>query len=491
MNFLYVIRQNRRRLGWAFAFCAAACLVYELAFVREYRAFAQVRAFHYSNANNQDMAAFAEDFTAHVQLVQSAGFLQGMTEGLSDEDRKELLAPLTHWFGAKETAGEVLLERRKVAPNPSLQIIDLGFQHPNPAVAVRMAKALAAEFIHQSEAMNEAQKKNMLGDLQNEVEALGKKAETLQAQMDGYVNKYGIDKLDSTQTVADFSAVQEMSRQAVDDKAALDKLNTQRQQIQQQMLAGQPVWNLSFIASQAHVQELLKSLQELLTRLDQLRQEKYADDSQPVIDLIGRINNTGTELANAADIISKQVSTDYDAAATALDKTNQRLETAKKDALELSNARNGYQALHQQLEATQKLASAKAVELSDQQAKVNLVITSYALLPGEEPTAQADSPPWVRFVLQAVGAGVGGSFLLALGLAFFSPATCSGKGRTRTPPPPPPSFSLLYPPPLIIIYEFRLPEDFPSGLVEVGREDDRNVPARCGAMVRWLGDGSG
>jgi len=421
MNFLYVIRQNRRLLWMVFYVCAAMYLLYEFAFVREYSAFAQVRAQLPAVTKDQDSTAYDQDFTAHVELVQSADFLQGMSARLTDDDRQQLLAPLTHWVGPQQTAGEVLLERRKVEPNPTSHIIDLGFQHPNPVLAARMANALAAEFVQQCDAMNEDQKKKALGDLPHDIETLGQKADTLQAQIDSYVNKYGLDKLDTSESATDISSLQELSRKAVDDKAALDKLNAERQQIQQEVLAGQPLWNLSFIANDPHVSQLLSDLHDFLTRLDTMRHEQYAEDSPPMVDLKGRITNTGTELASAADVISKQVSSDYEAAVATLDKTTTRLEDTRNVALDLSTARSAYEDLRQQLDATQKLVSAKTVQLSDQTGKLNLAMTTYSVLAKAEPPTSADTAPWVQFILKALGAGAGGSILLALGLSFFRP----------------------------------------------------------------------
>jgi polysaccharide biosynthesis transport protein len=421
MNLLYVIRQRRRLLWAAFLALAGAYLVYELVFAREYTAFAQVRAIHSAVAKDQDLDAYDQDFTAHVQLVQSAGFLEGMADGLSDEDRRQLLASDHNWFGPTETAGEVLLDRRIIAPNQTSQIIDLGFTHHDPKLAARMANALAAEFVRQSDAMNEDQKKKQLGDLQHDADTLSQKVDTLQAQMDGYLSKYGMEKLDPSETNADYSSLQELSRKAVDDKSALDKLDLERQQIQQEVLSGQPLWNLSFIAAQPHVQQLFSDLHDFLARLDQMRHEQYAEDSPPMMELKGRINNVSSELADAADVIAKQVSSDYDAAMTAASQSAKRLEDARKDALDLSTARKDYESLREEHDATQKLAAAKAVELSDQQSKLSLSMTTYALLAGAEPPASADPAPWMRFILHSIGAGALGSILLALGLAAFRP----------------------------------------------------------------------
>jgi uncharacterized protein involved in exopolysaccharide biosynthesis len=421
MNLLYVIRQRRRLLWGVFLAVAVVYFIYEFALVREYSAFAQVRAAHGGVAANADLNAYQQDFTAHVQLVQSAGFLQGMAERLSDDDRRQILAPFGHWFGATETAGEVLLEHRIVAPNPSSQIIDLGFTHPNPAVAAKVANAMAAEFVRQSDAMNEAQKKKMLGDLQTDVEKLNHKLETLQSQMDGYQNKFGAAKFDLSETGADFSGLQQLSRKAVDNKAALDKLDLQRQQIQQQVLAGQPLWEVSFIAAQPDVQRLMKDLHDFNTRLDEMRHEQYAEDSPPMVELKGRITSTGTQLASAADVFAKQVASDYDAAMTTTNQAVTRLEDARKQAQDLSSARAEYEKLHQDYDATQKLVAAKAISLSDQTAQVNFSMATYSLLASAEPPTKADAPSWVRFLLNALGVGVGGSMLTAVGLALFRP----------------------------------------------------------------------
>ncbi len=416
MNLLYVILQRRRQLLAAGLVFTVLYLIYELALVREYTAFAQVRAAAGPNGQGTN-----QDFTAHVHLVQSADFLQGMSERLSDDDRRQMLAPFRHWFGPAETAGELLLERRIVTPNPVSQMIDLGFTHPDPKVAARVANALAAEFVRQSDAMNDEQKKKILGDLQNDADKLNKQVDTLQSQMDGYVGKYGLAKLDASEIGADFSSLQELNRKAVDAKSTLDRLSQERQQIQQEVLSGEPLWNLSFIAEQPGVQGLLKDLHDFLARLDQLRAEKYAEDAPPMVELKGRITNVGTELASAADVISKQVNSDYDAALNAAGQASTRLDAARQDALNLSTARTEYQSLLGLHDSAQKLAASKMVELSNQQANLNLAMTTYALLANAEPPTSADSPPWVRFILRALGAGVTGSLLLAVGFAAFRP----------------------------------------------------------------------
>jgi uncharacterized protein involved in exopolysaccharide biosynthesis len=280
---------------------------------------------------------------------------------------------------------------------------------------------MAAEFVHQSDAMNDEQRKKILGDLQKDEDTLNKQASTMQAQLDGYVGKYGLAKLDASEANGDFSSLQELGRKAVDAKATLDKLDLERKQIQQEVLSGEPLWNLSFIADQPSVQTLLQDLHDFLARLDQMRHEQYAEDASEMVELKGRITNVGTELANAADVISKQVNSDDDAAQAAEQQAFTRLETARAEALDLSTSRTEYQNLVEQHNAAQKLAAAKAVELSDQQSKLSLAMTTYALLANAEPPTAADSPPWVRFTLHALGAGAVGSILLAIGLTAFRP----------------------------------------------------------------------
>lgn len=400
MNPFYVIRQRRGTLWIAFFLCAAAYLVYAALFVREYSAFAQV---HGSSPNGvtstTDAKQDAIDFAAHVRLVESAEFLRGMEARLSDEDRKELQAPFQHWWswGAGTSAGAILLERRVVNPNPESLIIDIGFRHPNAELAARIANALAAEMVKQSEALTTQHHLDVLGSLQAEVDGQSKKAEDIKSRIDALINQYGRPKLDPGSIMADLTGIQALTNKANDLKAQMDQLVEAKKRIDDQIVAGQPVWQLSFVAQQERIVTQIREYQTQLARLDELRHEQYAEDSAVMLEQKGRIDGIAKQLAVTADTIASQVSADLNSVQTALAQTVSRLNDLQKQAQELNQARTEFADLLNQQTTVQKTLSAQTVALSEKETEFKLTTTSYSVLASAEVPFTPDPRPWGQF----------------------------------------------------------------------------------------------
>jgi len=254
MKLLYVIRQRRSAIIAVCLVSAAAYFVHGVLTRREYTTFALVQGFASGGSGpaGSPPTAANEDFNTNIRILQSSELAQSVAAKLSDADRGRMLAPYTSLFqmGPAPSVAQIILEGRLISPGPSALNLDVGFRHPDPVIAATLANAFAGEFLRRHDALNADKAKSMVAALQAAADAQQKKIDAIQSQMDELTQKYGVTNIDATSTTVFASAIEELNKKVILDKAKLDELMLRGQQIQQQVSNSKSILELNFIGSQ-------------------------------------------------------------------------------------------------------------------------------------------------------------------------------------------------------------------------------------------------
>lgn len=425
MKLSYVIRQRRSALSAVFLLSAAAYFLYAFLSRREYTAYALVQGYAAGGAGAAGSlpAAANDDFKTNVRILESNEVAQAVAAKLSDADRGRLLAPFAHWFqlGPTPSAAQILLAGRIVAPGPSALNIDIGFRHPDAAVAASVANALAGEFLHQHDALNAQKTQTMVAALQASADEQHKKADNIQAQMDELTQKYGVTNIDAASDTVLISDIEILNKKVIENKAALDELTLRGMQIQQQLADKKPLWELNFIGSQPHIVLLEQTVRAVNDQLQQVRAEGYADTAPLITDAQARVTAAMQELTDAATAAVQQVAADIEAAQNNYNQSVQRLTNMQKDTQELAQQRARYDALRNDLKTAQELYATQQVAVANTQTQAKLDAVTYSIIAPAEAPPTADPQPWLKLGLASLGWGLGGGGLALAGFAIFLP----------------------------------------------------------------------
>jgi uncharacterized protein involved in exopolysaccharide biosynthesis len=422
MKLFYVIRQRRSAITAVFFLSAAAYFLYAFLSQREYTAFALIQGYAAGGAGTLSAAA-SDDFNTNVRILDSSEVAQNAAAKLSDADRGRLLAPFAHFYqwGPTPSVAQILLGGRIISPGPSALNLDVGFQHPDAAVAATVANALAEEFLRQYDALNAEKLKNMVTALQAQADDQQKKADAIQAQIDDLTKNYNVTNIDATSTAIFTSAIQDLNKKVIDNKAALDELVLHGQQIQQQVADKKPLWDLNFIGGNAHIVSLERTAEVLADNLKQLQAEGYADNAPVITDAKGQVDAGLQQLNDAANAAAKQIVSDLDVAQNNYTQSVDRLTDMQKQTQELTQQRAKYDALRNDLSTALKMHSAQLEAISNTQTQARLNAVTYSIVVRAEAPPVADPRPWLTLGLTSLGWGLGGGLLALAGFAVLRP----------------------------------------------------------------------
>jgi uncharacterized protein involved in exopolysaccharide biosynthesis len=297
----------------------------------------------------------------------------------------------------------------------------VGFRHPNPAVAANLANALADEFIRQLDALNNQKVQGTVTALQAQADEQRKRIDSLQAEMDEITQKYGVTNIDATSTTVFVSAIEELNKKVIQNKATMDELVLRIQQIQEQLKDGKPLLDLNFLSSQPHIVSLEQTVQTVADQYKQLLTEGYADDAPILTEAKGRVEEADQQLKDGVVAAAKQVAADLEVAQNNYAQSVDRLANMQKQTQDLSQQRAKYDALRQDLDTAQQMYSKQQLSIADTQTNAKLNAVTYTIVARAEAPPAADPLPWLSMGLTSLGWGLAAGVLALAGFAILLP----------------------------------------------------------------------
>lgn len=418
MNLLYVMRQRRRALLGIFVAVAAIYFGWAAIFGRVYTAYAQVSDF---NARSTGQVTPREALAMYLAPLYSDGLVRKVAAGLSETDRRNLLAPYQHWFqwSAGSGAVEIIMSGRTVSATDRL--VDVGFRHPDPKVAAQIANALAAEFVEECNAAKDDREAKSLGGLQSKQSDEEKKVAGLQKQMQDLSAQYDMTNFAAGSASIYQQAIADLNKQVIDLKGKLDSLDLQRQQVLDQTSAKKPVWDLDFVRGQLHIADLYQAAQDAAQNVQNLQQQGFQPEAPAMTDAKNRMDNAVNALNAATDSVVRRLAADLQEAQNDYTQASKRLRDMQSKNQDLTAARGVYNGLKQQYDTENQVLNKLRVTVADAETQFKLTDPIYSLLAKADPPNDADPLPWAKLSVHAAGWGAGATLLALAGLAILRP----------------------------------------------------------------------
>ena len=98
----------------------------------------------------------AEDLNTQISVLNSGTIVRGVERRLQDDERERFMAPYADAlsFSGPLTPTDLLAKNRKVMPQRMSLMIGVGYTHPDPITAARVANLFADEFINYNLTLN-------------------------------------------------------------------------------------------------------------------------------------------------------------------------------------------------------------------------------------------------------------------------------------------------------------------------------------------------
>ena len=285
-----------------------------------------------------DQIRSAEDLNTYIGIFESAKIIYEVNDRIQGDLKERFMAPFTDSinFGGPLTPIEVLGRDRKIIPSRMSLIINVAYTHPDPAVASEVANLFAQTFIAYNYDLNIDGSLEAVDDLKVRANQQRAVVEKLEMQLAEYRESEQAVSLDSQENIAR-EQLAALNAKKLGAKYELDQINNLSDLVEQYTVEKRALWELDYIANQAHVANLLQKISENKIQISALS-KRYRAKHPQMVALNQALSESEKELAsavrNSVDKLKsarKQAHKDFELASLRLDeKTNDLINLSKK-----------------------------------------------------------------------------------------------------------------------------------------------------------------
>lgn len=321
-------------------------------------------------AQNQIMGA--EDLNTQISLLQSGNIIQGVNRRMSDEQRKKFLLPYegAFSFAGPLTPAEILGKYRRVLPQRMSLMVNVAYTHPDPKIAADVANLFAEEFINYNLSENIDASMVAVEGLRIRADQQKDRVEEIELKLAEYREKHNAVSLDDQENIAREQLVT-LNQIKLTAKNVFDQLDTKWNLTETYKRDERNLWELSFIAEQSRVAELLTSISAV--RIDISSYSKRYREKHPVmLQLLQRLQESEVELQEAVVNSVDKIYASYSEAKSNFEMSSKRLAEKEIELIALSKTRVEYNTLLRDLDVQQSFFQALNSRMTQEKAQVSL-----------------------------------------------------------------------------------------------------------------------
>jgi capsular exopolysaccharide synthesis family protein len=314
------------------------------------------RVFQIEDVVRQEVAN-AEDFNTQIKILESLNIVQAVDERLKGSLRNQFLAPYEQGLEATlrgtRSVPEILYGNRSVAPVRLSLVVNILYTHPDPEIAAVVANYFAEEFIDFNRNKQIEGSLRAVDDLRSQADQQLAKIKEMEIRLADFKEKYDTLSVERSQDI-DNQQLISLNARLEHDKQAYDETSILIDQIDTARTSGQPLWELSFIASHSQVPQLLDRLSLNKIEIATLS-KKYREKHPTMISAMKAIEETGVELFRAVNTADATIRNEFKRTKANFETSQQRLDQKQKELIEIDRIRPEYNALVRDLEISKEL----------------------------------------------------------------------------------------------------------------------------------------
>ena len=361
-----------------------------------------------------DQIRSAEDLNTYIGIFESSKIIYEVNKRIEGDLKRRFMKPFTNTIslGGPLTPIEVLGRDRKIIPSRMSLIINVAYTHPDPDVAAEIANLFAQTFIAYNYDLNVDGSLEAVDDLRKRANQQRSVVEKLEMQLAEYRESKQAVSLDSQENIAR-EQLAALNSKKLEAKSQLDQINNLTDLVKQYTNENRALWELDYIANQAHVANLLQKISENKIQISSLS-KRYRALHPQMVSLNQALEEAENELTsavkNAVDKLrssQKQAQKDFDLASL-------RLDEKTSDLINLSKKRVVFNSLRRQLEVQEQFFQALNQRMTSEEAQVSLKKPNVRIIDDAVPPLYPSSPN----IPLNLAAGLFGGIAAGLGLVF-------------------------------------------------------------------------
>lgn len=365
---------------------------------------------------DQSQIRSAEDLNTQISLLESGTIIKGVEQRLQDDMRKRFMAPYTDALSLRGplTPTEVLARNRKIIPRRMSLMVNIAYSHPDPIVAAEVANLFANEYIAYNLKLNIDQSMEAVEDLRIRADAQKDRVEELEMKLADYRERENAVSLSEKENIAG-EQLARLNEIQLNNKNVLDNFETRWNLIETYKREGRDLWQLSFIAEQPRVSELLNNISGARIAISSLS-KRYREKHPVMIQEVQTLQEAELELEQAVKNAVDKVYAGYTEAQTNFEMASQRLAEKEQELIQLSKTRVQFNSLMRDLEVQQNFFQALNSRMTTEKAQVNLKNPNARVV--DEAFPPSDDNPSSPNVVMNLAAGFFGGLAVGTALVF-------------------------------------------------------------------------
>lgn len=356
----------------------------------------------------------AEDLNTQINLLNSAKIIRGVERRLQEDERKRFMDPYVDVlsFNGPLSPLEILGKYRKVIPQRMSLMVGISYTHPDPVIAARVTNLFADEFISYNWKLNIDSSMKAVEDLRIRADQQKERVEELELKLAEYRELNNAVSLDNAENIAivQLSSLNEMK---LSHKNTYDQLETRWNLIESYHRGHKNLWELSFIAEQPSVANLLNQVSDAKIQTASLS-KRYREKHPVMIQQLQILWESESELESAVQSAVNKIDAMYAEAKSNFELASQHLTEKEAELIQLSKTRVEYSSLLREMDVQQGFLQALVSRMTMEKAQVNLKNPNARVIDAALPPVDHSSP---NIVLN-LAAGLFGGLAVGTGLIF-------------------------------------------------------------------------
>tara|TARA_B110000208_G_scaffold152257_1_gene184034 strand:- start:48 stop:2312 length:2265 start_codon:yes stop_codon:yes gene_type:complete len=356
----------------------------------------------------------AEDLNTQISVLNSGTIIKGVERRLQDDERERFMAPYTDAlsFTGPLSPAELLGRNRKVMPQRMSLMIGVGYTHPDPIIAARVANLFADEFINYNLNLNVSGSMKAVEDLRIRADQQKERVEDLELKLAEYREQNNAVSLDSSENIAS-TQLARLNEIKLNTKNLNDNLETRWNLVESYRREGKNLWELSFVAEQSRVSNLLERMSGTKIQISSLS-KRYREKHPVLIQQLQTLRESEAELALAVANSVDKLDAGYAESKSNFELASQRLAEKELELIQLSKTRVEYSSLEREMNVQQGFLMALVSRMAQENAAVNLKNPNSRVIDEALPPLRHSSPN----IVMNLAAGFLGGLAAGVGLIF-------------------------------------------------------------------------
>lgn len=422
-DYALILRERMWYIIVVFLVVFSSALVYTFSQTKIYQSSASVQIFRSDPTVMKNVEAVVdntvrgtEDLNTVVEVLSSGAIIQKVAERITGEDMRQFMAPYEKGKGSDPvTPLEVLGDNRKIVPKRLSLLINVVYRHPDRLIAAKVANLFVDEFIAYNARVRIDESMKAVEELKIRAEQQERTVKDLANELQSYLERNNMVSLDQRKDIVT-EKLKALNLYVTSTDAKFKDAGIRWKQVQERQAEGGDLTQLSFIAAQPLISQLLNDVSSKKIVVAQLR-DRYREKHPIMMEAMNSLAQAERELSKAISNAAATIESDYQSARRNDEQARASLATASTETMALDRAAVEYSERSRKLVINEQLLQNIIVRMRDTTMISTMETQNARVVDKAAPSQESDyvSPK----IPLNLGLGFVGGLGLGLAFAFF------------------------------------------------------------------------